>query len=104
MGCVGFVRRPEANVSPASRKLKSLVMNGSGIGILKRKSRRVPAASIPTVITDKTRRLAKAPNRVSSDQNARELRRPQQSARANVMRTKPSSIRNNETSLSDVGE
>src|SRR4051812_31008360 len=99
MGCVGFVRWPEANVSAASRKLKSLVMKGSGIGILERKHRRIPAASTPTAMTERARRLANTPSRLSSRENTWDLRGPRHSAKANATRTKPNSKRNREMPL-----
>ena len=92
MAGVGFVSRPCANVSAASRKLKSSGTNGRGIGQAGRMARRRKNAVRPTLITARPCLCANRPNTRSMRENQAAPSRGPAKANPTAIRVRPLSI------------
>src|SRR6185312_13014906 len=89
---VGLVSLPCANVSAASRKLKSSWPYGCGMGESGRRSKRRVQGVAPARKTQSARLRASFPNEISSRENNPEAARGKHSARATVIRVNPMSM------------
>src|SRR5437762_3497768 len=101
---VGLVSRPEANVSAASRKLKSSWMNGNGTGMIGRIARRKSNAVIPQTTTAAPFRRAMPPRTFSSFANGLCPQRGQKIAVTTAITVKPASIRDRDAFGCNVDE
>src|ERR1700731_587218 len=96
IGGTGFVSRPDAKVSAASKKLKSSWTNGFGMGDRGRIARRNISAARPTTATERLFRRASLPKVRSTREKVLEPSRGQQNATANAIAVRPPSISNSE--------
>src|SRR5271170_6556522 len=92
MAGVWLVSLPDANVSDASRKLKSFGMNGLGMGHRGRMANLSRSAVAPTVATAKPCLRATLPKRCSIREKYPEPKLGQQNATATAIAVRPPSI------------
>src|SRR5271154_2144986 len=101
---VGLVSLPDANVSDASRKLKSFGMNGLGTGHRGRIASRSRRAVTPTVATAEPCLRASLPKSCSIREKYLEPRLGQQKATAIASAMNPPSINIKEVLRSGAGD
>src|SRR5271165_5102573 len=103
MAGVGLVSLPDANVSDASRKLKSFGINGLGTGHKGRMASRSRSAVAPTAATAKPCLRASLPKSSSIREKYLEPRLGQENATATAIAVRPPSINIKDVPRSGAG-